>query len=198
MVSWSLIKHEKNRVIQTDLVPPDLGAALLNIKGLALLLDPDLRRGGCLALFSLLLALLLLVALHLVSQAAAGPGSWLPDDHQWPSSNLDNLLEPEVREETDEDRPRQGKRRQDDGNTPVLAVDALDGERATTDEHDHDLAGDHDNGDGDEEVVVLHTGEDVELVVEAAVVELVEDLHPDEGVEDDGADLGSVELIAED
>jgi len=182
---------------QANLAPPNFGTALLNIISLALFLDPDLRRGGCLAFFSLLLAFLLLVALHFLGQAAEDSGSWLPGSHQWPGSDLDDLLEPEIREETDEDRPRQAERGEDDGNTPVLAVDALNRERATANEHDHDLAGDHDDRDGDEEVVVLHTRENVELVVETAVVELVEDLHPDESVEDERADLGSVELVAQ-
>ena len=91
----SLIKHENlNKSIQAALIPPDLGTALLNIISLALCLDPDLRSGGSLNFFGLLPGLLLLVALHLFGQAAADSGSWLPDDHQGPSSDLDDLLEP--------------------------------------------------------------------------------------------------------
>ena len=41
----------------------------------------------------------------------------------------------------------------------------------------------------------MHSGEDVELVVEASVVEHVEDLHPDKGVEDQRADLVAVDLV---
>ena len=49
-------------------------------------------------------------------------------------------------------------------------------------------ADDHDD-DADEEPVAEDTFKHVELVVEAAVVEDVEDLHPDEAVEDEGVEL---------
>ena len=48
-------------------------------------------------------------------------------------------------------------------------VEALDGEGFAADEDDEDLEGDHDDVDANEEVVVLDTLEDVELVVKAAV-----------------------------
>ena len=48
---------------------------------------------------------------------------------------------------------------------------------------------DHDAVDDDEEQVAVDTHENVELVVKTATVEFVEDLHPDEHVEDDGVEL---------
>lgn len=48
---------------------------------------------------------------------------------------------------------------------------------------------DHDGVDEDEEQVAVDADKHVELVVETTAVELVEDLHPDEHVEDDGIEL---------
>ena len=52
------------------------------------------------------------------------------------------------------------------------------------DEDDHDLSPNNDELDGNEEVVPVHSFEDVHFVVDASIVILVEDLHPDEGIED--------------
>ena len=62
-------------------------------------------------------------------------------------------------------------------------------ERATTNKDNQRLTADHDEEDADEEQVTLDTLQNVELVVQTAVVQRVEDLHPDEGVEDHGLQL---------
>ena len=74
-------------------------------------------------------------------------------------------------------------------------VEASDLERLTADEDDHDLASNHDNVDDDEEKVAMYPFEDVELVVKAPIVELIEDLHPNESIEDHGIQFGLKLLI---
>ena len=74
----------------------------------------------------------------------------------------------------------------------MRACDASDLESGTADENDHYLTTDHDGVDADEEVVLENAFEDIEFVVQTAVVEFIEDLHPDEGVEDYG-----IQLLAE-
>ncbi len=66
-------------------------------------------------------------------------------------------------------------------------MDPDDAEGSTAEECNDDLTPDHDTVDPDEEPVPVQTSQDIEFVVQPAVVELVEDLHPDEGVEDDRA-----------
>lgn len=69
----------------------------------------------------------------------------------------------------------------------------MDGKRGTTNEHDEDLTS-HDNKlDSDEPVVFEHALENIEPVVETSCVPLVENLHPDERVEN-GA-LKSLSLV---
>lgn len=72
---------------------------------------------------------------------------------------------------------------------PLDAVDASDLKGLAADEDNHDLPRDHDDVDDDEEGVAVNAFEDVAVVVETATVEFVEDLHPDEGVEDDCVEL---------
>ena len=62
-------------------------------------------------------------------------------------------------------------------------------EDAVADAHNSDLQANHDAVDDDEEPIALNASEDVELIVQAAAVELVEDLHPNKHVEDDGIEL---------
>lgn len=57
-------------------------------------------------------------------------------------------------------------------------------EGVTADEYDHDLSPNNDELDADEEIIPLYAFEDVHLVVDASVVVLVENLHPNEGIED--------------
>ena len=58
-------------------------------------------------------------------------------------------------------------------------------ESRATNEDDHDLAGDDDELNGDEEVIACDPFEDVQLIVQAPIVILIEDLHPHKRVEDD-------------
>lgn len=54
----------------------------------------------------------------------------------------------------------------------------------TPNEDNHDLSSDDDELNANKEVIPLHAFEDVQFVVDASVVVLVENLHPDEGIED--------------
>lgn len=80
---------------------------------------------------------------------------------------------------------------------PLHAVERGHPERNAADEYDHDLTTDHDAVDSDKPVVLQHPFEDVEVVVEPAVVKLVEDLHPDKRVENDGVELKLLLLVGE-
>ena len=75
-------------------------------------------------------------------------------------------------------------------------------EWSTTDKDDHDLQTDDEDYDANEEQVAMNTLEYVEFVVEAAVVEDIEDLHPHKAVENEGVELellvGVGEVVAED
>ena len=51
------------------------------------------------------------------------------------------------------------------------------------DEDDHDLSPNDDELYGNEKVVSMHSLEDIHFVVDASIVVLVENLHPDEGIE---------------
>src|SRR5204863_4744590 len=48
----------------------------------------------------------------------------------------------------------------------------------------HDLTCDHESVNGEKPIVLQHSLEDVESVVESSVVELVENLHPNKCIED--------------
>lgn len=97
-----------------------------------------------------------------------------------------------------------GERECGDNNTdrPLGSIDGDNGESARPKEDDEDLTSDHDGVDAEEEVVLEHALEDIEFVVKTTVaiwllvwsfiridredkniLELVEDLHPDESVE---------------
>ena len=60
------------------------------------------------------------------------------------------------------------------------------GESGAAHEDDHNLPSYDDELYGHEKVIPLNAFEDVEFVVQATIVVLIEDLHPDEGVEDHG------------
>jgi len=66
------------------------------------------------------------------------------------------------------------------------SIDLGDLESSTTHKNDQDLATDHDAVDTNEEIITMDTFEDVEFVIQTTVVELVEYLHPNEGIEDHG------------
>lgn len=51
-------------------------------------------------------------------------------------------------------------------------------------EDDHNLSPNNDELNGNEEVIPVHSFEDIHFVIDASIVILVENLHPDEGIED--------------
>jgi len=61
--------------------------------------------------------------------------------------------------------------------------------RSAADEDDHNLQCDNKYDDTDEEKVAEDPLEHVEFVIETSVVENIEDLHPDEAVENDSIKL---------
>ena len=63
-------------------------------------------------------------------------------------------------------------------------INALDLERCTADEDNHNLTAYYNAVNANKEVVALYTLEYVKLVVEPAVIEFVEDLYPNEGIKD--------------
>ena len=99
----------------------------------------------------------------------------------------DDSLGPSVRELANQRAPGNGNGSQSNRHAPLLAVQTRNLEGFASDKDDEDLAADHDGVDEPEEVVARDTLEDVEAVVETAVVEFVEDLEPDKGVEDKSA-----------
>lgn len=85
--------------------------------------------------------------------------------------------------------PWETAHRADQAHSPEDTGESSHAEGGTANVYDHDLAADHNEVDAQEPVVAEHALEDIEVVVEATVVELVKDLHPDEGVEDDCGEL---------
>lgn len=91
---------------------------------------------------------------------------------------------PRIGELADSGAPGDGDGSEAERETPLLPVQGHDLEGLAADEDDEHLPPDHDGVDDDEEPVARDALEDVEAVVQAAVAELVEDLQPDERVED--------------
>lgn len=89
-----------------------------------------------------------------------------------------------VRYEPENKCPRETAQGTDDAESPLRPIQRRHFQSRTTNEDDHDLTTDHDAIDTKEPVVLEHAFEDVELVVKPSVVELVENLHPHEGIED--------------
>ena len=79
---------------------------------------------------------------------------------------------------------RYRKESQDHGVAPLSTIQSMCREGITADEDDHDLSPNNYELDADEEVIPLYAFEYVHLIVDASVVVLVEDLHPNEGIED--------------
>lgn len=79
--------------------------------------------------------------------------------------------------------PWQTSKATDYTNCPQGAVNSGHTECLASDENDHHLSGDNESVDTQEPIVAEHAFEDVKAVIEAAVVEFVEDLHPHECVE---------------
>ncbi len=91
---------------------------------------------------------------------------------------------PCIREFPDSRAPRDRDGAKADREAPFLAIQWDDLERSATHENDQHLPADHDKVDDHEEPVARNPFEDVEPIVEAPVVDLVEDLQPHEGIED--------------
>lgn len=126
------------------------------------------------------------------------------NNNKWLANNTRNAREPGIREQPDHNSPRQTNHRGNNGNSPLRSVKTtrVDLESTRSDKDNGNLQSNHEDVDDDEELIAVDTFEDVELVVETTVVELVEDLHPYEGVEDDGVELKHLVLgsavVAED
>lgn len=112
-----------------------------------------------------------------------------------PCSNLDDPLKALVGEHSDEDSPGKRENGQADGNGPLHAVHAGDGEDLAADEHDGDLAANHKEVDTQKVGVALQSREAVEAVIQPSRVELVKDLEPHEGVEDHRVELKHSMLV---
>ena len=69
----------------------------------------------------------------------------------------------------------------------MRSIEPHDAECRTAEKYNDHLAAYHDDIQSDEVVVLVDVHKDVEFVVEAPVVVLIEDLQPNEHVEDDGA-----------
>jgi hypothetical protein len=68
---------------------------------------------------------------------------------------------------------------------PLRAIQPGDTERRASDEDNKHLSTNHQGVDHHKPSVFQNTLEDIEPVVQSTTVQLVEDLHPDEGVEND-------------
>ncbi|KAI6752433.1 hypothetical protein HG530_013802 [Fusarium avenaceum] len=112
---------------------------------------------------------------------------------------VNSLCKPLIREDAHKHTPRQTESCNDNRDSPLHAIEAIgvDVENTVADEDDGDLQADHDHVDEDEEPVSVDSDKDVKLIVEATTVELVEDLHPHEDVEDDSVELELFALDAE-
>ena len=101
----------------------------------------------------------------------------------------DTLPDELIRNQANNDTDGQREETQDYRVAPLSTVESGHLEGDTTNEDDHRLTTNHDSQDDDEEPVVGDALENIETVIEPAVVQCVEDLHPDEGVEDQGWQL---------
>lgn len=104
-------------------------------------------------------------------------------------NEIENDGEMPVRKESQENRPGKTADRTSNADGPLDAVQWRHAKGHAPDEDDHDLAADHEAVDSQKPIVLEHAFEDVEVVVQSAVVELVENLHPDKRIEDDGVEL---------
>lgn len=117
--------------------------------------------------------------------------NWLPEEVEAGNDHVHDDLEVPVGETADDHGPQETRQRGSDANGPLHPGESFDTDSCTSNKNDHDLATDHNGIDAQEEVVLEHALEDIELVVKTTVVELVKDLHPNEGVEDDCVHLAS-------
>lgn len=117
--------------------------------------------------------------------------NWLPEEVEAGNDHVHDNLEVSIGETADDHGPQETRQRGSDANGPLYSSESFDTDSCTSHENDHDLATDHNGIDAQEEVVLEHALEDIELVVKATVVKLVKYLHPNEGVEDDCVHLTS-------
>lgn len=91
-------------------------------------------------------------------------------------------------QETQEETDGEGERTDQEGSQPLVTIQGNSLESLAT-KGDNDVLATNDNGlNEDKDLVVVEVLEDVEGVIDAATVELVEDLEENEGVEDHGAE----------
>lgn len=117
--------------------------------------------------------------------------------NHWPAAELGDGCEPVVWEQADKYSPWQGQTAENDRDAPVSPIDALNGEGSASNVHDHDLATNHNGQDRNQEVIAEESDKNVKLVVQSSVVEHVEDLEPDESVENNRADLAAIAFNVE-
>jgi hypothetical protein len=93
--------------------------------------------------------------------------------------------EPSIREAAYQDTPKQTRQCRKQRDSPLSPIKPSNTECLTPDKNNHDLPCYHDAIDPQEPEVAMDAFENVEFVIQSAVVDLVEDLHPDERVEHD-------------
>lgn len=105
-----------------------------------------------------------------------------------------------VRDEADQDSDWEGDCADRNGDGPLGRAKAFSREGAAAEGDNEDLAPDCYKIDDKKERVAGDAFKDIEFVVEAAIVELIEDLHPDVDVEDKGFEMALLILgiVAED
>ena len=67
-------------------------------------------------------------------------------------------------------------------------------ERSAANKDDHDLSSNNDELNPNEEPVPLYAFEYIEFIVKPPIIVLIENLHPDKGVENDGLQLVKLAL----
>jgi hypothetical protein len=146
----------------------------------------------------------LLVLLEQTNNLGRALAARPPHVNKGNTDDCNNPREPLVGEVLDTDCPWDTDRAQDNGNGPLCSVytAGLDTKWPTANEDDQDLQTDDHEHNADEEPVAKYALKHIDLVIEASVIEDVEDLHPDEDIEDEGVELellvGIREIVAED
>src|SRR5438105_1051493 len=83
-------------------------------------------------------------------------------------------FQPTVWNQTNDDSNRQGDCTKNNRNSPLNAIKPGNGESNTSNENDHNLATNHDNINTNEEPVVSDALKDIELIVKATIIVLIE------------------------
>jgi hypothetical protein len=130
-----------------------------------------------------------LLLTHLGHNSCPKSCAWtIRDDERLPEERCDDF-EPRVWKETNTYTPWDAQDGDNDANCPLVAVDTYDAKCCGAVHCDENLCGDHDDIHRDEIVIFQNADEDVEFVVQASVVVLIENLEPDKHVEDYAAHL---------